>query len=285
MIPYNYHTHSQYSDGSNPPEDYITEAIKQGFKGLGFSEHSTLPFINTFALQTGNEGAYCKEINELKVKYSNHIGIYLSLEADFIPGISQDFKKLKEGLSLDYLIGSVHLVLEHNSSNLWFIDGPNPEIYDKGVNQIFCGDIRKAVTTYWHQVNSMIETETFDVIGHLDKIKMHNRGRLFSEQDKWYTDLVNETINLIAEKEFIVEINTRGLYKGRSDSLFPGEYIIHKLHEKGIGVMLSSDAHLPKEISLYFEEAIRQIQNCGYKAVNVFIDNKWKEISITRNES
>lgn len=286
MIPYNYHTHSHYSDGSNAPEDYIIEAIKQGFKGLGFSEHSTLPFNNTFALQAGNEGAYCKEIYELKVKYSDQIEIYLSLEADYIPGINQGFKELKEGLNLDYLIGSVHLVREHiSNNNLWFIDGPRSEIYDEGINKIFGGDVRKAVTAYWQQVNNMIETETFDVIGHLDKIKMHNRGRWFSEQDKWYTDLVNETINLIAEKNFLVEVNTRGLYKGRSDSLFPGEYIIRKLYQKGIGIVLSSDAHLPKEISLWFEEAVRQIQACGYKSVNVFTEAKWKEIPLTNSFS
>lgn len=284
MIPYNYHTHSHYSDGSNAPEDYIVEAIKQGFKGLGFSEHSALPFVNTFALQAGNEEAYCKEINELKAKYSDQIEIYLSLEADYIPGINQGFKELKEGLNLDYLIGSVHLVREHiSNNNLWFIDGPRSEIYDEGINQIFGGDVRKAVTAYWQQVNNMVETETFDVIGHLDKIKMHNHGRWFSEQDKWYTDLVNETINLIAEKNSLVEVNTRGLYKGRSDSLFPGEYIIHKLYQKGIGIILSSDAHLPKEISLWFDEAARQIQACGYKTVNVFTEGKWKEIPLTNS--
>lgn len=281
MIPYNFHMHTHYSDGSSAPEKYITEALLQGFKGIGFSEHSVLPFKNTFALQSGREASYLKEIADLKLKHASEIEIYTALEADYIPNSSEDFLSLKQSLNLDYIIGSVHLVINGTlQDNLWFIDGPKAEIYDDGINSVFNGDAKKAVTAYWHQVNKMVENERFDIVGHLDKIKMHNKNRYFLESDKWYQDLVKETVSLIAEKDLMVEINTRGLYKKRSDSLFPGDNIIRVLKEKSIKTVLNSDAHQPGEISLYFNEAVEILKQSGYKCTYVYSDNQWVEFPL-----
>lgn len=274
---HNYHTHSRFSDGSAEPEDYIKEAIHQGFTTLGFSEHSVLPFENTFALQAGTENDYVSEIHRLQTKYKGQAEILLALEADYIPGFSSGFSGLKSSLGLDYIIGSVHLVKNNDPDKLWFIDGPKRETYDNGLNELFEGDIRKGVTAYWHQVNRMLEEETFDIIGHLDKIKMHNQGRWFSEEEPWYTGLVTETIALIAEKGVIVEVNTRGIYKGRSESLFPGEYILRQLNGRKIPVILSSDAHQPHELSLYFTEAVSILKDCGFRTLCVISGGKWTE--------
>lgn len=281
MVPYNFHTHSSFSDGSNSSEDYILAAIKQNFKGLGFSEHSVLPFNNSFALQKGNETNYCNEVGRLKEKYKEQLEVYLALEADYIPGLNESFKELKERLKLDYLIGSVHLVGNNpDREQLWFIDGPRFETYDEGIDSVFNGNIREAVTAYWHQLNNMIENEEFDIIGHLDKIKMHNRGRWFDESTEWYTSLINETIDLIAQKDLMVEINTRGVYKKRSNTFFPGREIISQLNKNSVRVVLSSDAHNPSEISLCFDEAIRTIKECGYSEVWVYSNSSWVALPV-----
>ena len=275
----NYHTHSRFSDGSAEPVEYIEEAILQGFTSLGFSEHSALPFENTFALKNGSEQKYVTEINRLRELYNDRLEVLLALEADYIPGISTGFQEQKVALGLDYVIGSVHLV-KNPDGELWFIDGPKRETYDNGLNQLFGGDIRKGVTAYWHQINQMLQEEKFEIIGHFDKIKMHNQGRWFNEDESWYTRLVNETIDLIDEKGVMVEVNTRGIYKGRSTSLFPGEVILRQLSERNIPVILSSDAHHPSEISLYFEEALEVMRSCGLKSIRVFDEGKWQEQTI-----
>lgn len=272
----NYHTHSRFSDGAAEPVEYIEEALRQGFSSLGFSEHSVLPFENTFALQAGTELAYVAEILRLRELYKTRIQVLLALEADFVPGISTGFQEQKISFGLDYIIGSVHLV-KNPDGELWFIDGPKRETYDNGLKELFGGDIRKGVKAYWHQINQMLEEEQFEIIGHLDKIKMHNQDRWFNENESWYLDLVNETIALIAEKDVIVEVNTRGIYKGRSKSLFPGEYILRKLNERNIRVILSSDAHHPSEISMYFEEAREVMRSCGLKTICAIVDGNWQE--------
>lgn len=272
----NYHTHSHFSDGSAQPVEYVEEAIRQDFTSLGFSEHSALPFENTFALKNGSEQAYIAEILRLRELYKDRIRVFLALEADYIPGISTGFQELKDALGLDYVIGSVHLV-KNTDGELWFIDGPKRETYDNGLNQLFGGDIRKGVTAYWHQINQMLYEEKFEIIGHFDKIKMHNQGRWFNEDEPWYTRLVKETIDLIEEKGVIVEVNTRGIYKGRSTSLFPGEAILRQLSERNIPVILSSDAHHPSEISMYFDEALEVMKSCGLKSIRIFDNGIWQE--------
>lgn len=276
---HNYHTHSRFSDGSAEPVEYVKEALLQGFTSLGFSEHSVLPFENTFALKPEDESLYCNTILKLREQYSDQLQLLLSLEADFIPGVSEPFRSSKARLSLDYLIGSVHLV-QNPEGELWFIDGPRRETYDEGLNQFFDGDIRKGVTAYWHQINQMLEEEAFDIIGHLDKIKMHNQNRWFREDEPWYIDLVNETLNLIREKQVIVEVNTRGIYKGRSPHLFPGEYILRRLSKLNIPVMLSSDAHHPSELSMYFKEAREIMKRSGISSLTYYDAPGWQQKGI-----
>lgn len=271
--------HSNFSDGACQAEEYVVEAMKLGFKGIGFSEHSVLPFKNTFALQEGREAVYVAEISRLKDKYKGDISVYTSMEVDYIPGMSTGFKALKYRLGLDYVIGSVHLVKgPPEAENLWFIDGPKVETYDDGINKVFQGDIKKAITAYWQQVFDMIEHEEFDVIGHLDKIKMHNKGRWFSESSDWYISLADQAIEMIARKGLLVEVNTRGIYKKRSEELFPGKDILRKLNQKGVRIILSSDAHHPSEIGTYFSEAIEILKECGYSAAWIYESSGWKAL-------
>jgi len=277
MINYNLHQHSLFSDGRDIPEKYVKKALDLGFAALGFSEHSPLPFSNPFSLKEGQVENYVQTIEELKEKYQNHLSVYRSLEMDYIPGISEGFDHWQKRCKTEYLIGSVHLVRPEGYDELWFTDGPDYKVYDRGIEDFFGGDIRKAVKAFYHQTNRMIETQQFEIIGHFDKIKMHNRNRFFSDDDKWYRDLVNETVELIKQNDLIVEINTRGLYKKRSDTLFPDGYALHQVKKMDIPVLISSDAHLPTEINLLFDYTVERLVDLGFQEVMFFESGKWFE--------
>ncbi|MBE0639110.1 MAG: histidinol-phosphatase [Bacteroidales bacterium] len=278
---FNLHTHCTYCDGSSEPEAYVKEAIRQGFHTLGFSSHSPLPFKNRFAITNDEKlKEYADEIRSLKSKYSNQINIYLGLEIDFIPGISKPFRYFTNLAGLDYTIGGVHLIKRENRDELWFTDGPVQEIYDNGMKLLFGDDVQTAVIAYWNQVREMISTQKPDVVAHLDKIKMHNKNRFFTEDEAWYEEQVDETLALIAEAGTIVEVNTRGIYKGRSDELFPGVKALKKIHRLGIPIILSSDAHRPEELSGYFREALEILDGIGFKKLMLFSEKGWTETPV-----
>ena len=275
----NLHTHTRFSDGSENPERYVEAAIQQGLKSLGFSDHSPLPFENTFALHENQVQNYCDTISAIRIAQSS-IQIFLGMEADFIPGIGHSFAYFLENYPLDYLIGSVHLVGKDSPEELWFIDGQDPVTYDNGLKLLFGGDIRMGVTAYYRQINEMVTTGDIDIIGHIDKIKMHNRGRLFSEDEPWYISLVDETLELVRQNGVIVEVNTRGVYKKRSDTLFPGPALLKKMHNLKIPVILSSDAHKPFEVSMLFSETADLLYEIGFREIMNLTRDGWESVSL-----
>ena len=276
---FNLHTHTNFSDGKSTAEEVVQEAIRQGLKILGFSDHSPVPFENSFAIKNNEVNNYITTIKSLKEKYKDQIDIYCSMEMDFIPGIVKDFKKTKEELNLDYMIGSVHLV-GNNIDRLWFIDGSKVETYDEGLFNYYDGDIKKGVKAFFHQYNEMIETEEFDIVGHFDKIKMHNRGRYFRENDKWYRDYLMETLTLIKEKSLIVEVNTRGIYKKRSDDFYPSAWLFPIMREMNIPVVISSDSHKAEELTMCFKEAEEALRASGYKETVCYADGAYKSVAL-----
>ena len=117
---FNLHTHTRFSDGSSDPEDYIKEAVNQGFNTLGFSDHSPVPFENNFAIHQENLENYIQLILKLKDSWSRQnanpgIEILLALEIDYIPGITDPIDVYRNTSSFDYFIGSVHLVKNEDS--------------------------------------------------------------------------------------------------------------------------------------------------------------------------
>ena len=274
----NFHTHSHYSDGKQEPKSYVDEALRLGMTALGFSDHSPLPFDNPFSLKREKLQEYATLVRQLQKEYQGIIDIYLSLEMDYVPAMSQNFAELKSEAGLDYVIGSVHLVGSAHEDNLWFTDGPDAAVFDEGLVKFFGGDIRKGVKAFYHQTNEMIQNEQFDVIGHFDKIKMHNQNRYFHEGESWYRDHVFETLRLIREKDLIVEINTRGIYKKRHDGLYPSGWILNEMHRLHIPVIISSDAHHPDELTAEFPRAAEALKAAGYTSRMIFDQGQWKEL-------
>ena len=274
---FNLHTHSTFCDGKAKPEEYVHKAIELGFHTLGFSSHAPVPFENNFSLKEEQFDEYTNTIRELKERFKENINIFLSLEIDFIPGITKNFEEFVKDGNLDYTIGGIHLIRNKEKQGLWFIDGPKHEIYDNGLNKIFNGNVRKAVETFYYQTQEMVVTQKPDIIAHLDKIKMHNKNRYFSEEESWYKELIWKTLKIISGSDCIVEVNTRGLYKKRSNTTFPGPAILEQIHHLGIPITLSSDAHKPEELNGYYNETIYLLKEIGFKEILYFNDAGWKE--------
>lgn len=278
MISQNYHTHTHFCDGKQAPEEYLKRASELGFSALGFSAHAEVPFENEWSIKPNKTKDYTSAINTLK---HNSLGVevLLGLEADFIPGVTTDFDIIREKHNLDYIIGSVHLVRKGNPLDLWFIDGPS-DGYDKGLNELFDGDIKAGVKAFFDQSNEMITTQKFEIIGHLDKIKMNNKNRFFNETDSWFRNLIKETLVLIKEKGIIVELNTRGLYKGRSKTFFPDIWTIQQCKDLKIPVIVNSDAHHSDDLIGFFAEAEIALKEIGITEIMKYYNKTWIPVKL-----
>ncbi|MEE0993263.1 MAG: histidinol-phosphatase [Bacteroidales bacterium] len=275
MKRFNLHSHSLFCDGKNSMEEMALAAIEKGLYCFGFSAHAPIPYDNDFALKYEEQEAYLQEARRLKEKYADKIRLFVSMEFDYIPEIAEDIRQRANSLGLDYMIASVHKVKEAGRDGNWFIDGGKQEVWDKGLVEYFNSDIRKGVECFYSQSIEMLKKSQPDVIGHFDKVKMHNKERFFSQQDPWYCDLVMNLLEEIKKQNCICEVNTRGLYKGRSDDFFPSVKWIKQAAQMGIRMTVSTDCHNVSEVDLLFDEAVETLKQCGHDYIWYF-DNGWK---------
>lgn len=275
MKKFNLHSHSSFCDGTDTLEEMALSAMDKGLYCFGFSAHAPVPFENTFALQARNVDAYLSEIRRLKEKYADKIHLYASMEFDYITDIVEDIRQRAETYGLDYVIASVHQVKEKGKDAMWFIDGGKQETWDSGLRDVFGGDIRRGVETFYSQSVAMIHKVRPDIVGHFDKIKMHNKERFFSQNDSWYKDLVMWLMEEALSENCICEVNTRGLYKGRTDDFFPSMMWIKEAARMGLRMTISTDCHKAGEVDLLFDRAVHALKDTGHKYV-WFFDGEWK---------
>lgn len=271
----NYHSHSHYCDGKGTLEQQVQGAIAQGLRAFGFSSHCPVPFENKWSMKAERLGDYLAETHALKAKYEGQIELYIGLEVDFLP----ETLGPKDFSMLDYCVGSVHYVGLNQFGQPWEIDGSSVEFLEC-LDTLYDGDIRAVIQKYYSIIRQMIETDPPQVMGHLDKIKMHNAARpLFDESENWYVEEVEQTLQIIAASGIIVEINTRGNYK-RDLELYPSPWIIKRMKELQIWICINSDSHRPEEITASFPLAFATAREAGYTHQRILLEGKWQDISL-----
>ncbi|AXE19914.1 histidinol phosphatase [Runella rosea] len=271
----NYHSHSHYCDGKGSPEQQVQGALAQGLRAFGFSSHCPVPFENQWSMKAERLDEYLAETRALQAKYEGQIELYVGLEVDFIPEMvgPSDFPML------DFCVGSVHYVGLNQFGQPWEIDGSSVEFLEC-LDTVYGGDIQKVIQKYYGIIRQMVETDPPQVVGHLDKIKMHNAARhLFDESESWYVAEVEQTLQAIAKAGITTEINTRGNYK-RGLELYPSPWIINRMNELNIPICINSDSHRPEEITASFPLAYQVAKAAGYEEVRILLGGKWQDVAI-----
>lgn len=277
----NYHGHCHYCDGKGSIEEYVKKAIDYKMPVLGISSHAPVPFETTWTMPGDKLPLYLEEINKLKSRYKDDIELLTSLEVDYIPGLTGPLNKQIVNAKLDYVIGSVHYVDCFDNGIYWSIDNNNSE-FEKGLNEIFNNDMRKVVNRYFFLQQQMCETQKPDIIGHIDKVRMQNVLKpYFNEHDSWYLRLVYDTLKLAAEKEIIVEINTK--YLKRSGVLFPAKEHFKWMKNQGVRVTINSDAHNPEFLISGFDDVALLLIEAGYKELWEWNGSGFAPFSFNKN--
>ena len=269
----NFHTHSTYCDGKASLSANV-EAGRHQLRSLGFSSHAPVPFDCPWTMKKEALQPYILEINALK-KSNPQMEIYAGLEVDYIPNVTgpRSFQH-----QLDYTIGSIHFVDAFPDGTAWEADSPYGNFL-KGLEKIFHNKIRGVITRYFELTRQMLEEGPPDVLGHMDKLKIHNKGKpLYDESESWYRHEVKKTVDTIKESGTIVEVNTRGLYVKKSDTPYPSPWILELLHAKNIPVTLNSDAHHPDDLINQFSETATLLKKIGFKKLSVLSQGEWKPL-------
>ena len=274
----NYHIHSDFCDGHASMEEFVQEAVRKGLKAIAFSSHSPVPYHTDWNLPEHKMDDYLKEIRRLKEKYQGTIDIYASLEVDYIDGVQGPGDEKYRSLGLDFIMGSIHFLGNYDDGSPWQIDCPVPE-FMKGFREIYGGDAKYLVRTYFETTREMIRTSTPDILAHMDRVKMHNNIEpVFDESENWYRDELRHTLEVIKEKDVIVEINTKAVL--RNGMIYPGSEYFKWIRELDIPIVMNSDAHRPGNLIDGFKETAEMLIAKGIKHKLEFIDEEWKAVKI-----
>lgn len=271
----NYHLHTTYCDGKSTIAESVNEISKRRLRSGGISSHAPLPtpIARPWAMPCGELESYVAEIRTQQSQFPE-IELYIGLEVDFV----EDLIGPKDvHAQVDYTIGSIHIAGQLDDTP-WEVD-MSTALFTRGVVELFSGNYPAAVAHYYRQMQKMLQTSPPSIVGHLDKIKIHNREKmLFDETSKWYREQVMETLKLIAATGVILEINTRGIYQKKTSEPYPSAWIIREAHALKIPVVMSSDAHHTSELHHNFAETARLLQQIGYRELMALKNGVWQPV-------
>ena len=273
----NYHSHCSFCDGRAPLEEFVKEAISQGFYSYGVSSHAPLPFPTRWTMEWEQMEAYLDEFNNLRQKYADEIELYVGLEIDYLNEESNPSVARFTELPLDYRIGSVHLLYDA-AGEVVDIDC-SPAVFKERVDRHFNGDVLRVVRMYFDRLFRMVELGGFDLLGHADK--MHYNASCYHPgllDEPWYEALMKDYFSLVASRGYLVEINTKAY-----DSLgtfYPNSRYWELMKEYQIKVLVNSDAHYPERINAGRMEALRLLQAKGFATVAELHQGSWRVVPI-----
>jgi len=222
---------------------YIEKAIASGTKYFGFSDHAPMDFDTKYRMKFSEMQGYEKAVLEAKEKYKQDIEILFAYEVDYLKG---HMDKRVIDAKVDYLIGSVHFIDE------WGFD--NPEFIGHYENE----DIDVIWQKYFDTIEEMAKSKLFDIVGHLDLIKV------FKFMPKRDINLIaKKALLAIKEADMTLELNVAG-YRKPVKEAYPSASLLKLAFELGIPITFSSDAHKPEQVSLYNDEIVQMAKKAGY---------------------
>lgn len=257
---HNHTTLCNHATGS--VEEYIKKAIEVGIDVFGFSDHAPMNFDPKYRMKFSQMELYETWVKEVQEKYKNDIKILLGYEVDYLDGYVLDEVVNKK---VDYLIGSVHFL--KNKNEMWGFD--NPEF----IGGFKSKDIDTIWSEYFEAIESMAKTSLFDIVGHLDLIKVF---KYLPNKD--VRILAKNALKSIKSSNMVIEINSAGLRKPIAE-VYPSKQLLELAYEMQIDITFSSDAHKVEQIGAGYDAAVSLAKDIGYTNCITFENRDRKKVA------
>ncbi len=229
--------------------EYIEKAIDSNVRYFGFSDHAPMDYDQKYRMSFDQMKNYEDDVLKAKEKYKDKIEVLLGYEVDYLKGHMDD-RVLNS--DVDYLIGSVH-----------FIDGwgfDNPEFIGNYKHQ----DIDEIWQKYFDAIEDMANSKLFDIVGHLDLIKVFK-----FMPNKSVESLAKNALIAIKQADMTLEINMAGYRKPIAEA-YPSLTLLKEAYNLKIPITFSSDAHKPEQIGLYDKNIIDMARSVGYTECAIY---------------
>jgi histidinol-phosphatase (PHP family) len=262
-----YHVHLR-PDEAGPDAAYFTEAnvaryveraAERGIDELGFSEH-----VYRFreALAVWRHPFWVEQAVDRLDDYVEFLlamraagyPVKVGLELDYVPGREEELAAIVEGRPFDYVIGSVHFIadraVDHEGYDAWRESAPE-EVWGE----------------YFEAVGQAAASGLFDVLAHLDLVKMWGADRPVPSGT--LGPFYDIAMQKIAAADVAVEVSTAGLRKPVAE-MYPSPELLQMCLQAGKPIALSSDAHVPEHVGFAYDHAVETLRDAGVDELAVF---------------
>jgi histidinol-phosphatase (PHP family) len=241
-----YHVHPDYSlDASGTIDQYCQKALELGLKEICFTTHYDTdpvrkdedPFMRIdgkiVPLSQENVNRYIEDVRKAGRIYGPRgLSLKAGLEVDYAPHIEDDLRKKLAAFGLDYILGSVHC-LDHIAISA---SKEANSYFEKHTLEELCRE-------YYDALCKAVMSGLFDTIAHLDIYRKYGLGFYGEEVLTAHRGLVEPVLELMAENDVGMEINTGLLRKGH-DQFCPNLDILNLALKMNVKISaFGSDAH------------------------------------------
>lgn len=239
LLENNYHCHTYrcgHAEGED--EDYVLEAIKGGYKHLGFSDHIFFPCFEQPRMRGSYSllNNYVSSIKGLAKKYQKDITLHLGFEAEYSPLFDNYYHELLDKGIVQYLILGEHGYFPYKGDFRFFSNMADPYL---------------ALHLYVDNLLLGMRTGLFKYVAHPD-LYMIWFGE-WNEETEWAAKtIISEAIKL----NLPLEINMgpsrwgrRRLINGKEEFYYPFSSFWDIASKLGATCIYGVDAHLPNELN------------------------------------
>ena len=266
----NLHTHTLWCDGQSGTRDMAEAALALGWTFLGYSSHAFCRHCPDFGVRVTDRPGYAAEIASLKRAYAGRLDIFTGLEIDFVDPQS--------GEGMDYVIGCNHYAAV--GERVCEVDHTEARLLE-GIRDCFDGDPMRMARGYYELEARYAREHKFDILAHFDLLtKFNEGGRIFDEESRAYRDAALSALDAVAETGVIMEVNTGAISRGCRKTPYPALFLLKRMREKNVPVLLSSDAHRADWLATYFEEGEELLRSVGYREVMALTEHGFQPMAL-----
>lgn len=220
----NYHTHTvRCRHATGTEREYVEEAIKNGFKILGFSDHVPQPYPDGFTsgirMTMDELPGYIDTLAELREEYKDRIEILIGFEVEFFPRYFDKLLKILRSYPVDYIIQGQHNIPD--------------EVH--GFYAGFETDDEDMLKEYADLTIEGMKTGLFTYLAHPDLINFKGSSRVYQ---KHMCRIIEASVDL----KIPLEINMYGFIDRRN---YPCDLFFGMASEMGASFVIGCDAHRP----------------------------------------
>ena len=225
MMTANYHTHTvRCGHASGTEREYIEAAISEGFKVLGFSDHTPQPYPKGFKsgirMAMSELPDYTETLVKLRDEYKKDIQIFIGYEVEYTRKYFEPLLKELKNYPLDFIIQGQHFVEDE-------VDG------------FYVGsktDSEERLKAYVDFTIEGMKTGLFTYLAHPDLIN-------YTGPDDIYCRHMSKLVEASIDLNLPLEINVYGFVDGR---WYPCDRFFKMASKYNPRFIIGCDAHTPK---------------------------------------